>query len=199
MRKLHVYLFFFCYMICSGQRIVDFNLFQTGSSVLVKFSITPGVSCNGYTIFHSTDSVFFSPVSDEPAICGTSQVKEDKSFTHNSPVRDKINYYKVQLSVVETSPVKRVYVPGANLSGMIAYPNPAYSTTDSLKLRIYNTANLQLVGFLYSPSGKPQRELHLKANGEIAAFELGSLENGFYIVWLTDGYQAYSSKFLIFK
>ena len=193
-----MYIFIFLSVSIYAQfRIVNFNLFQVGTNVLIKFTVTAGSICNGYTVYHCLDSVSFVPVYDYAGVCGTSSSDENFSYTHTGATPDKINYYKVQLSTVETSGIRRIYVPSNSRSGIIAYPNPILNTSDSLKLRLFNTNNLQLVGFIYSPSGKPRQELHLKAKGELTALDVNNFENGVYVVWLTDGYQAYSSKFII--
>src|SRR5687767_10751312 len=110
MRQLFIYLsaLFACHI--DAQRIVSFNLYPLNNSVVVKFTIGPGGSCTGYTIWHGIDSVNFVPVFDELGECGNTGTNEEKSYTHSNPAPNQVNYYKVQLRPYETTPIKSIYV-----------------------------------------------------------------------------------------
>ncbi len=190
------FLFLFTLKVWS-QRIINFNLFPIKNSVTVKFTITPGSSCNGYTIYHSLDSLNFIPIYDYPAICGASGANEEVTFTHQTPAVFQNNYYKVQLFPVEVTPIKKIFLSDAAQSGMMAIPNPVHDGVYELKLKIFNASNTKLYGFLYNPFGNVMGELNFTTLADMATINISNLKNGLYIVWLTDGLAPYSCKFII--
>lgn len=184
----------------NAQRIQNFNLYTVGSSVNVKFTISGGAQCSGYKIWHSLDSTYFgfNPIYDYPGVCGGSGSPEDISYIHANPSINQVNYYKVELVPVETSPVKRVYVPVDQTKvKLFLYPNPIGSFSDILNLKIPNIGSVKLFGFLYNQFGHKLRELDVTMQFDLASVNVYDLNDGFYEVWLTDGKQSYSSKFIV--
>ena len=184
----------------NAQRIQNFNVFVAGTNVGVKFTIGPGAQCGGYKIYHSLDSVFFNQIYDYPTVCGNSTSSEDVSYTHTYPTIDRTNYYKVELIPVETSPIRRVFVPISTINvKLFVYPNPVVQISDVLNLKIANIGTTKLVGFIYTQFGKTIRQINLKTEQDLATLNVYDLTSGLYVVWLTDGNQAYSSKFVIIR
>ena len=183
-----------------AQRIQNFNVFVAGSSVGVKFTIAPGASCSGYKIWHSLDSTYFgfTPLYDYPGICGGSGTSEDVSYTHTNPTINQVNFYKVELVPVETSPIRRVFVPiDQTKVRLFVYPNPLGQISDVLNLKISNIGTKRLVGFLYNQFGHKLRELDLTTQFDLAAINVYDLNDGLYEIWLTDGTIPYASKFIV--
>lgn len=197
-----VILFFLISIHSNAQRIQNFNVFVAGSVVGVKFTIGPGASCSGYKIWHSLDSTYFgfTPLYDYPGVCGGSGSPEDVSYTHTNPTINQVNYYKVELVPVETSTIRRVFVPiDQTKVKLFLYPNPVVQVSDVLNLKISNIGSTRLVGFLYSQFGHKLRELDLTTQFDLASLNVYDLKDGLYEIWLTDGNQAYSSKFVVIR
>ena len=185
---------------CYAQRIQNFNLYPTSTSVVVKFTISAGPSCNRYTVLHSSDSLTYEEVGADPGICGTTSAPDDKSFTHLTPVFGKINYYRVRLEpYVETSNPKAVYVSSEVDQKMHVYPNPITTIYDWLTLKFFNLTNSRLVGNIYNQLGKPLNNLDFNTVASKATLGVSSLENGLYVIRLTDGTQNFTGKFIIFR
>jgi hypothetical protein len=180
-----------------SQRILNLNAFASGPDVVIRFTIGKGSTCNGYNILHSTDSVFYNTIYNYPGICGNTSNDESISYTHKNPTANLTHFYKVELIPIETSPPIKFYVGSENYSKMVAYPNPLGNYIDQLNLQIVNSASTDFVGFLYNQYGKPLKYLNLKLNGSIATIGTNELNNGLYIVWLTDGERGYSAKFIV--
>lgn len=199
---LKIVLLFFLVSIIKAQRIQNFNVYVAGTSVSVRFTIGIGVQCSGYKIWHSLDSTNFgfTPIYDFPGICGGSGSPEEVSYNHNSPEIDRVNFYKVELVPVETSPIRRIYVPISTTNvRLFLFPNPIVQISDILNLKIVNIGTTRLVGFLYTQFGKKLKELDLTTQQDLASVNVYDLSDGMYVVWLTDGNQAYSSKFIIIR
>jgi hypothetical protein len=201
---MHRHFFFsFCslmlaFLPAGAQRIISFNVFPANNSVLVKFVISAGPMCYGYTVLHSLDSMNYSQIYDFPGECGSYNSAMEYSYTHTTPALNQVNYYKIQLQPYEMSQVKRIYMSPAGYLNMIAYPNPVGDYSSNwLMLKIMNTKDLVVTGAVYDQSGNPVKTVNTRALGEIAAVDIGGLSNGLYVVWLTDYDQAYNAKFII--
>jgi hypothetical protein len=180
-----------------AQRIQNFNVFAVNGSVGIKFTVSKGTQCNGYTIWHSLDSINFNVIYSYPGICGNTSADQDFSYTHTSPGVNVVNYYKIELPGVETSPVQRVYLTTTPQASLLMYPNPIVNEYDVLYLKIFNANNLRVVGFLYNQFGKPMRTLDITTKVDLANLYINDLENGLYVIWLTDGTQLFRGKFII--
>lgn len=180
-----------------SQRIQNFYTFLAGTSVGIRFTIAKGPQCSGYTIFHSLDSVNYIQIYDYPSVCGDVNVNQDISYTHSSPAFNQVNYYKVELVPFESSPVSRIYVTDQPKSSMLVFPNPVLNTYDLLNLKFFNVSNIRVIGFIFNQYGKPLKEIDLTTNIDLAETPVYDLANGLYVLWLTDGFTVYSSKFII--
>lgn len=196
MKKI-IYIFFLLCQTIYAQRIQKFEAILSGTIVGVRFSISAGSSCNGYNVLHSIDSLNYYPIYNYAGICGELSKSQDHAFDHLSPTYDIVNFYKIELIGLETSPARRVYVPSSAKVNMLVYPNPITTNYDALNLRIFNTNNTRLVGFIYNQSGKPMRDLDFVTQGEYASLNAFDFGNGLYVLWLTDGYVVYSAKFVV--
>jgi hypothetical protein len=198
MRNFFLNIFLFIAVYTYSQRIQNFNVFSAGTSVGLKFTIAKGVQCSGYIIWHSTDSINFSQLYNFPGICGDVTIDQDYSYTHTFPAQNQINYYKVELQpLIETSPVKRIYVSNQLNTGMQVFPNPVVNFYDMLNIKILNSNNTRVTGFLYNQFGKPMRFLDLKTVVDLTSLNISELSNGLYMLWLTEGASVYSSKFIV--
>jgi len=202
MRAFVLILFLACFFGAFGQRVQNLSLFPTDRSVVVKFSIASGPSCSGYTILHSTDSLIYNEAGSEPGICGITAVPEEKSFTHLSPAFGIRNYYKVRLEpYVETSYARSIYLStGGNSNSMQVYPNPFYITNhDRLTFKFFELSGTRLQGYVYNQSGKPIKNLDFLVISDLSTTSVAGLENGMYMIWLTNGLKVFQCKFIILR
>ncbi|MDP3557140.1 MAG: T9SS type A sorting domain-containing protein [Bacteroidota bacterium] len=197
MKKLCAIIFVLLSFYGFTQRITNFRVFLAGTGVGIKFTITTGTSCNGYNIFHSTDSINFIPVYNFPGICGNSPDDENISFLHSTPNYNKTNYYKIELIPIEESPVLRIFVPEIPNKNSVIYPNPIQTNSDQISFRVFYSNSLKLNGFIYNQNGQPLRSLELTTIFDTATIGVSDLGNGFYILKLTDGEKTYFHKFII--
>ncbi|MGZ3900969.1 MAG: hypothetical protein ACXVNQ_10990, partial [Bacteroidia bacterium] len=59
MKKILFLIVTICSFNAVAQRIQNFNAFASGTNVGIRFTITKGPQCSGYTIYHSLDSINF--------------------------------------------------------------------------------------------------------------------------------------------
>jgi len=180
-----------------AQRIINYNLTSTGGIVRVDFDVSKGSNCDGYIIYHSLDSTFFTVIEDYAGICSSTTEDVRQTFNHTSPRPNSLNYYKVELAFIETSPIKSVYVNNESRAVLSAYPNPILLSDEILNLRTSNTENGQLEGFMCDESGHKLTELLVNCYDYIIRLPIQELESGIYFIWLTDGLLAYGTKFIV--
>lgn len=181
----------------AAQRIVNISLGTSAGMVRVDFTVGKGLDCYGYRVLHSVDSTFFTVVEDYPGLCSNSTTDSPFSYTHTNPALNTVNYYKVELANIETSPIQRIYVPANQRPLLRAYPNPVKSNEERVYFKSSNTENGMMEGFLCDESGHKLRDLLVNSVDFEFELPLNNLQQGIYFVWLSDGVFVYGGKFLV--
>jgi hypothetical protein len=197
MKKKVGFLFFLLSTHIFAQRILNFKIFQVNQAVFLNFILSKGSSCNGFNVLHSTDSVNFKVIHEDPTICGTSNADEAKNWTHANPITNQLNYYKIQLNPGEMSPVNRIFVNQTNIPNIVLFPNPISTDIDLLTIKILGTESLAFDGFIYNQFGNYVLKIENQSTLSNSTIKINELSNGLYLIKLTDGYNLYSTKFII--
>ena len=199
MKKKVGFLFFLLSTHIFAQRILNFKIFQVDQAVFLNFILSKGSSCNGFNVLHSSDSVNFKIIHEDPTICGTSNADEAKNWTHANPIINQLNYYKIQLNPGEMSPVNRIFVNQTNKPNIVLFPNPISTDHDFLTIKILGTESLEFDGFIYNQFGNYVLKIENQSTISNSTIKIHELSNGLYLIKLTDGYNLYSTKFIIQK
>ena len=199
MKKKVGFLFFLLSTHIFAQRILNFKIFQVNQAVFLNFILSKGSSCNGFNVLHSTDSVNFKVIHEDPTICGTSNADEAKNWMHANPIINQLNYYKIQLNPGEMSPVNRIFVNQTNKPNIVLFPNPISTDHDFLTIKILGTESLEFDGFIYNQFGNYVLKIENQSTIINSTIKINELSNGLYLIKLTDGYNLYSTKFIIQK
>ena len=199
MKKKVGFLFFLLSTHIFAQRILNFKIFQVNQAVFLNFILSKGSSCNGFNVLHSSDSVNFKVIHEDPTICGTSNADEAKNWTHANPIINQLNYYKIQLNPGEMSPVNRIFVNQTNKPNIVLFPNPISTDHDFLTIKILGTESLEFDGFIYNQFGNYVLKIENQSTLSNSTIKIHELSNGLYLIKLTDGYNLYSTKFIIQK
>jgi hypothetical protein len=197
MKKKVGFLFFLLSTHIFAQRILNFKIFQVNQAVFLNFILSKGSSCNGFNVLHSSDSVNFKIIHEDPTICGTSNADEAKNWTHANPITNQLNYYKIQLNPGEMSPVNRIFVNQTNKPNIVLFPNPISTDIDLLTIKILGTESLEFDGFIYNQFGNYVLKIEKQSTISNSTIKINELSNGLYLIKLTDGYNLYSTKFII--
>ena len=197
MKKKVGLLFFLLSTHIFAQRILNFKIFQVNQAVFLNFILSKGSSCNGFNVLHSTDSVNFKVIHEDPTICGTSNADEAKNWTHANPTINQLNYYKIQLNPGEMSPVNRIFVNQTNKPNIVLFPNPISTDIDLLTIKILGTESLAFDGFIYNQFGNYVLKIEKQSTISNSTIKINELSNGLYLIKLTDGDNLYSTKFII--
>jgi len=205
---IFIILIFFIYsnLIFAQFRIQNFQLSvinsttsgQTYPNVLVEFTIAKGPTCAGYVIFHSSDSLNFYPVYTYANICGDINNDQHITFLHSSPVINSNNFYKVELTAVEVSPVRKIFVGEAKIRGSVyAFPNPCREN-ENITLQFLNIdSDREFYGKIINLQGNTKNEFFGKSVGGKLQLSLSGIVRGVYAVWLTDGFDPFYVKIIV--
>jgi len=180
-----------------AQRIQNIQLSSAGGIVRVDFTVGKGSNCDGYKIWHSTDSTFFNVVGDYPGLCSSNFEDLSHTFNHNGPQLNTINFYKIELAFVETSDIQRIYVSSDNRPLLTPYPNPVLLTDGIINLKTSGTENGLLEGFICDESGHQLSSLLVNSYNYTIQLPIYYLTSGIYFVWLSDGIFIYGTKFIV--
>ncbi|MEO8088169.1 MAG: T9SS type A sorting domain-containing protein [Bacteroidota bacterium] len=176
--------------------LLYFSPEQVESHILLNFTISAGNTCNGIQIYRSTDSVNFEEIGDIQGICGSSDHNESYNFNDASPVKNKINYYRLQLGNLGYSNIIKIEFIDFSTTGFVLYPNPlnehskiyyANSSRETMSLQIFSASGSIL--FISENSG---------ANGLEIPVE--KLEQGIYFFTISSGSGntiKYTGRFLV--
>ena len=198
MRPIFFSIFLFAVLFGSSQRLADVSAVFSSTAVVVRFTIKAGPYCSGYSIWHTADSTMpFQSIYDYPSICGEPNNDEYHSYIHDNPVPNQVNFYKVRLEPFEESPILRVYASNRPQPGLFLYPNPVSPDNVQLNMRVLGTENKRLQGFLFNRFGTVQRDLDITTTEGGAALKVNELSEGVYVIWLTDGNNVFSGKFIV--
>ena len=182
-----------------AQRVFNFSVTQSVSAVAYSFTYRSGSTCNGYQLMYSTDSLNFIAVDNYPGICGASGADEFFSGVHKTPKVNAWNYYRIQMANFESSEIRKVFVSSDGNLKAVVFPNPYTDNNLTLHYRISGANNLRLQGFVYDANGYAQQYIDTTTTADTGVIDTRLLENGLYIVWLTDGTNLYKGKFLVMQ
>lgn len=126
-RTLIAFLFCLPSLVLSGQEnpvLVSFSVEQVGDSVIARWTVKAGFSCNDVTLERSRDSLYFTPVYTYPGICGASSENEDYSYPDHDPVKNSRSYYRLNLGNYGYSSVVALNYLDYSGKGYSVFPMP---------------------------------------------------------------------------
>ncbi|CAN5479792.1 hypothetical protein BH11BAC2_BH11BAC2_21810 [soil metagenome] len=154
--------------------IGDFSLYENRGNVYLNWQIIAGSNCNGIQIWRSTDSLEFTQIHDIPGVCGNISTPQNFDFTDKNPVKNKTNYYRLELGNTGPSEVLSIEIIAIE-NGFQVRPNPI---ADYAKIYFDNNINILSQLIIYNLHGQNIFSLATKEN----FFEVSTenLQSGIY-------------------
>lgn len=188
----------FSSILSNAQKInlANFYLVQDNKEVLLSWTIDAGPTCNGITVWHSTDSVNYSEVDNIAGVCGSTSSSIPYNFKHESPIINKTNYYKLRLGYSQFSEVRFLHLEFIEPGKIIIKPNPS---TDNVSLAFNNDKNETFSLTIINSAGlKVFESQGIKEN--TISINTSSFANGnYYIILMDSGGRIIKEKLLISK
>lgn len=160
----------------------NFHLVPNSKEVLVYWTIDSGPTCNGITIWHSSDSINYEEIGNIGGVCGSSSSATPYNFTDKSPHLNSVNYYKLRLGYTQFSEVKAITIKYTEPGKLYVYPNPSINQT---KIEFNNERNKQ---FSLTVTNNLGNVIYKKDDIIVSEILLNtsSWNNGSYYITLTD-------------
>ena len=98
-------------------------------SVLIRFEIKSGNTCNGIDVFRSTDDSTFTLIYTISGVCGSTTSATPYSFEDENPVPNQTNYYRLEFGNNPPTSSVSVFFVELNELNYFIYPNPVITTT----------------------------------------------------------------------
>jgi hypothetical protein len=108
---------------------------ESKGRVFLEWVISAGNTCQGIRILRSTDSLHFIQIGDIGGVCGSITVPTTYTFTDDHPVKNKTNYYQLELGGIGLSSVVVIKVIDFGKNGYQIIPNPV---TDNARIFFSN-------------------------------------------------------------
>ena len=102
----------------------NFSVFENNGKAFLNWTITSGSTCNGIQIFRSSDNMNFIQVGEIIGICGSSSSPTPYNFTDDNPVKNSINYYRLELGSNGSSEILSIEIIDIASGGFQIRPNP---------------------------------------------------------------------------
>ena len=162
-----------------GNEILEsFSAIQVGNTIQIDFSVKGGASCQGAILQRSSEGDVFENIEFIPGICGGTEQIEFYTFKDDSPLRNQINFYRVELGNAGYSAVLGIQFVELEDNYRV-YPQPA---RDWVVIKFDNPTQSPFVLNVYTLTGE------VKDSGTITANEvyldLGLYEAGNYVFQL---------------
>ena len=117
----------------------------------MKWVISAGFTCNGTEIYWSEDSINFERVGGIAGLCGSVSEDISYSFTHNNPISNKLNYYRLELGTNGDSQTISTFYVNLSAESHLIIPNPVKTKTT---VYFRNSANRSIAFQLYNNKGQ---------------------------------------------
>ncbi len=141
------------YNVCRSQEsaLDRFTGAESNGRVFLEWVISSGRTCQGIRILRSTDSLNFSQIGDIGGVCGSITVPTRYTFTDDLPVKNKINYYQLELGGIGFSSIVTIKVIDFSENAYQIIPHPA---KENVSILISNDTKLFCQLNLYNSGGK---------------------------------------------
>lgn len=133
-----------CGLFLSQSILDDFAIDLNQGKVLLAWTIKSGNVCNGIQIYRSSneDSVNFELIEDIQGVCGDLSSAVTYTFTDETPIPNKVNYYKLLLGQ-EFSNVLGIEVLLIPVGSYLLKPHPVRNSS-ALYFNNSNNHNFEL-------------------------------------------------------
>lgn len=175
-------------MLCSlGLKAQDssiLSLFQATAfegKVLLNWQIIAGSTCDGVKIMHATDSVNFTQIGEIIGVCGSVTEPVNYSFTHDTPVKNGKNYYRLQLGAAGKSNVIHILLVDVEGGGYQIRPHPVSNAATLY----FDKASQGLHTLTFFTMGGLQVQWYKSVGNAFDIYTHG-LANGLYLFTIAD-------------
>ncbi|REJ80196.1 MAG: T9SS C-terminal target domain-containing protein [Bacteroidetes bacterium] len=118
------------FKVSKAQYLSTFTAVQIGAEVELSIVVAAGNTCNGMNILRSPDGINYSEIGNIAGICGSTSEDVKYSWTDTDPLRNSVNYYRIDLITLGYSLPVTVFYLHFDKSPVLMYPNPVTSNSN---------------------------------------------------------------------
>lgn len=160
--------------------------------VLLSWNIVGGNNCNGINILRSSDDSIYTVIGNIAGICGAVSDSEPYSFLDENPLKNQINYYKLQLgSQGFTTPLSLAFYETKD-NGFVVFPNPSSDVFYLYVSEIYTDSEVEIIDV----NGRQIYDQKVNS-GSIIELNPATIRSGTYILRLKNGNEVVGSDRII--
>lgn len=148
----------------------------TQNTLLLRWEIEGGNTCNGIEIYRSVDDQNYSLIHTIDGVCGNVNSPVAYQFEDENPISNQTNYYKVKLGFGDLSRSVSIFYIRLNTEGYYIFPNP---TEGQLKIHFQNEDFAEAEIKLMNSSGQIIESY--QTNTDFLEPDLNNLAAGLYI------------------
>ena len=150
--------------------------------ILLSWNIVDGNNCNGINILRSADDSIYTVIGNIPGICGAVSDLEKYSFLDENPLKNQINYYKLQLGGQGYTTALSIAFYETNEKGFIVFPNPSNDIFYLFISDVYTESEVEIIDV------NGRQVYNEKVNsGSLIEINPVSIRSGTYILRLKNG------------
>ncbi len=135
----------------TGPIVDNFKVVKSGSQVLLSWRMLAGNTCNGITIYRSTDTTNFEQIGQIPGICGSTVESIRYMHTDISPILNSKNFYRLEFGGLGISDILAIDIIDLGTNGYQVWPNPVWTEA---KIYFNNDEGFEHQINLYDLNGK---------------------------------------------
>ncbi len=154
----------------------NFTAVENDGKIFLRWVITSGSTCDGTKIFRSDDNISYTQIGEIPGVCGSSYAPKPYDFIDESPMKNQVNHYRLELGNNGFSKVVSLEITDFQNGGYQVRPNPVSNQAKIyFKNRSYDNYQLKL----FSQNGSFVSISY--TNDDIFDFDATNLQAGIYI------------------
>ena len=112
--------------------VEQWTLRQAAGEVLIDCTIRGGFTCNGITIYRSTDGTDFQPIGGITGICGDENKSVSYQFRDSNPRINQISYYQIEPGGFEPTAPVSFYFQDKYGKDILIFPQPVETSATVL-------------------------------------------------------------------
>jgi len=154
----------------------NFTAVENDGKIFLRWVITSGSTCDGTKISRSTDNLSYTQIGEIPGVCGSSSAPKPYDFIDESPVKNQVNHYRLELGNNGFSKVVSIEIIDLQDKEFQVRPNPVtYSAKIYFKNKNFENHQLKL----FNQSGSFVSSSY--TNDDCFDFDATNLQAGIYI------------------
>jgi hypothetical protein len=124
---------------------------QSDGKVYISCIVKAGNTCNGIVLYRSLNNVDYEVIDKILGVCGNITSPQAYDFVDKDPVKNAVNYYKLELGGYGFSDVLSIHILDLSKDGLLVRPNPSNGMTT---LNFKNESQGESVISLYDSYGR---------------------------------------------